>query len=70
MKLTRQTVINSLCPICALGGITMPLSMSHDSLVIRCLNGHLFDTIELSKLAARVGKRDTRPENTNSQTTV
>lgn len=58
MKLTRQAVVDSLCPVCALGGITLPLKMSTDSLTIRCINGHIFDTVELSKLAARVGKRD------------
>lgn len=58
MKLTRQTVINSLCPVCALGGEVIPLKMSVDNLLIHCINGHRFDTIELSKLAARVGKRD------------
>lgn len=58
MKLTRETVIQSFCPICALGGYSIPLTMAINNLTIRCLNGHLFDTIELSKLAARVGKRD------------
>lgn len=58
MKLTRQTVVNSLCPVCALGGLSIPLTMAIDNLTIHCMNGHFFDTIELSKLAARVGKRD------------
>lgn len=58
MKLTRETIYQSLCPICALGGVEAPLQMSHDSLSIKCMQGHLFNTIELSKLAARVGKRD------------
>lgn len=58
MKLTRQSILDALCPVCALGGIPSPLKMSIDSLAIRCINGHIFDTVELSKLAARVGKRD------------
>lgn len=58
MKLTRETVLNALCPVCALGGESMPLTMTHDSLVIYCINGHRFNTVELSMLASRVGKRD------------
>lgn len=58
MKLTRQSILDALCPVCALGGIPTPLNMSTDSLRIKCINGHLFDTVELSKLAERVGKRD------------
>lgn len=58
MKLTRQTVLDALCPVCALGGLPVQLHMTINSLEIRCLNGHHFDTIELSILAERVGKRD------------
>lgn len=58
MKLTRNTIHDALCPICALGGIEAQLHMSTNSLEISCMNGHKFDTEQLSKLAARVGKRD------------
>lgn len=58
MKLTRNTIHDALCPVCALGGIEAQLRMTHDSLTILCMNGHRFNTIELSMLAARVGKRD------------
>lgn len=58
MKLTRQTIGEAWCPICALGGIESQLRMPPNSLEILCLYGHRFDTVWLSELAARVGKRD------------
>lgn len=63
MKLTRETIIQSYCPVCALGGVAVPLTMAINNIEIHCMNGHRFDTIELSKLAARVGHRDKKTEN-------
>jgi hypothetical protein len=67
MKLTRQAVNDAYCPVCALGGLTIPLHMLPSNLEIRCSNNHVFNTIELSKLAARVGQRETdQPQNKTS----
>lgn len=62
MKLTRQTVVNAHCPVCALGGWSISLTMKPDNLEVYCMNGHRFDTVELSKLFEKVGKRDPKTE--------
>lgn len=58
MKLTRQSINDAYCPVCALGGLSMPLHMLPNNLEIRCVNRHIFNTIELSALMARVGVRE------------
>lgn len=60
MKLTRRAVNDALCPVCALGGQSIQLHMLPNNLEIRCALGHVFDTIMLSELAARVGQREDR----------
>lgn len=62
MKLKAQSN-DSLCPVCALGGVVSPLQMAVDSLAILCPNGHTFDTLALSALA-NLGEKvlDDNPE--------